>query len=91
MSRRVQVALVGLVCFLLGWVVAQQLPLVHAQTVTPKSPTWLHGLDLRVRKGGQKDFDEKTPKYGVEVFRDDNNGNLVYISETGSIAVVPAR
>ena len=26
-----------------------------------------------------------------ELYRDDNNNNLVYVSETGSIAVVPAK
>jgi hypothetical protein len=56
-----------------------------------KSPEWLHGLDLKVRKGGQKDFDGQTKSYGVEVFRDENNGNLLYISETGSLALVPGK
>ncbi|MFN4260768.1 MAG: hypothetical protein ACK4RK_15835 [Gemmataceae bacterium] len=90
MSKRMQLALIGLACFVLGALLAPELPFVHAQQGA-KSPTWLHGLDLRVRKGGQKDFDKDTPKYGVEVFRDENNKNLVYISETGSIAVVPAK
>lgn len=93
MSKRVQLTLVGLVCFLFGCLVAQNLPYVYALQ-DAKAPKWMHGLDLRVRKGGVKDFTDdpaKTPKYGVEVFRDENNGNLVYISETGSIAVVPAK
>jgi hypothetical protein len=90
MSKRTQVGLIGLICFLCGWIVAQHMPSVYAQADT-KGPKWLHGLDLRVRKGGTPDFDSKTPKFGVEVFRDENNGNLIYISETGSIAVVPAK
>ncbi len=53
-----------------------------------KEPTWTHGMELWVRKAGERDFNKDTKKYGVEVFRDENNGNLVYISETGSIAVV---
>ncbi len=56
-----------------------------------KSPKWSHGLDLRVRKGGELDFTDKTTKFGVEVYRDENNGLLVYISETGSVAVVPGN
>ncbi len=56
-----------------------------------KAPVWLHGLDLKVRKGGQKDFDGTTKTYGLEVFHDENNGNLIYISETGSISVVPNK
>jgi hypothetical protein len=54
----------------------------------PKEPAWTHGMELWVRKAGERDFNQDTKKYGVEVFRDENNGNLVYISETGSIAVV---
>jgi hypothetical protein len=56
-----------------------------------KAPEWLHGLDLKVRKGGQKDFDGQTKSYGLEVFRDENNGNLLYISETGNLAIVPGK
>ena len=55
---------------------------------TIKAPTWRHGMELRVRKAGEPDFNKETKKFGIEVFRDENNGNLIYISETGSIAVV---
>lgn len=53
-----------------------------------KGPKWSHGLMLRARKGDEPDFTKDTKKYGVEVFVDENNGNLIYISENGSIAVV---
>jgi hypothetical protein len=53
-----------------------------------KAPEWKHGMELSVRKAGEKDFNKDTKKYGIEVFSDENNGNLVYVSETGSIAVV---
>jgi hypothetical protein len=89
MSKRVQVGLIAVVCFLLGWIGAQQLPFAQAQEA--KRPSWLHGLDLKARKGGEKDFTKDTKVYGIEVFKDENNGNLIYISETGSIAVVPAK
>ncbi len=46
---------------------------------------------LRVRKAGEPDFNDKTPKIGVETFLDPNNGNIVYISQSGSIAVLPAK
>jgi hypothetical protein len=52
-----------------------------------KAPDWKRGMEMSVRKAGEKDFNKETKKYGVEVFSDENNGNLVYISETGSIAV----
>lgn len=91
MSKPVQFMLVGLFCFLLG-AVAAQLPFVRAQdAVKAKAPEWKHGMELRVRKQGEPDFNKDTKKYGIEVFRDENNGNLIYISETGSIAVVPGK
>jgi hypothetical protein len=43
---------------------------------------------LRARKGDEPDFTKDTKRYGVEVFVDENNGNLIYISETGDISVV---
>jgi hypothetical protein len=89
MSNRMQLILVGLVCFLLGCLVMPHLPFAQAQDA--KAPKWLHGLEFRVRKAGQPDFNKDTPKFGIEVFRDENNGNTVYISETGSIAVVPGK
>ncbi|HEX3150775.1 MAG TPA: hypothetical protein VHR66_22040 [Gemmataceae bacterium] len=61
-------------------------PLVFAEDA--KGPKWTHGLMLRARKGDEPDFSKDTKKFGVEVFVDENNGNLIYISETGSISVV---
>lgn len=55
-----------------------------------KAPQWLHGLDLHVRKFGEKFFAPTTPKVGVEIFRDAFNGNLILLTETGNLAVVPA-
>lgn len=91
MSKRVQMFLVGMVCFLAGLLLMPHLPFVRAQENKAKAPEWLHGMELRVRKAGEPDFNKDTKKYGIEVFRDENNGNLVYISENGSIAVVPAK
>ena len=53
-----------------------------------KKPEWSHGLMLKARKGDEDNFTKDTKRYGVEVFTDTNNNNLIYISETGSIAVV---
>lgn len=89
MSKRVQLLLVGLFCFLVG-ALTMHLPFVQGQEGKAKAPDWKHGMELRVRKAGEADFNKETKKFGIEVFRDDNNGNLIYISETGSIAVVPA-
>ncbi len=67
------------------------MPYVHAQQPGPKEPKWLHGMNLSARKSSEGNFTEKTQKFGIEVFRDENNGNLIYISESGSIAVVPGK
>src|SRR5438094_641846 len=85
MSKLWQVALgAGLCCAL-----AAVAPFgARAQGDKAKEPEWKHGMELRVRKAGEKDFNKDTKKYGVEVFLDANNNNLVYVSETGSLAVV---
>jgi hypothetical protein len=50
-----------------------------------------HGLTLRVRKAGDKDWDKVTTKsYGIDVFEDLNNQNVIYVSETGAICVLPS-
>jgi hypothetical protein len=54
-----------------------------------KAPSWLHGLDLAVRRADEPQFTKETKRYGVEVFRDESNGNLVFICENGSLAVTP--
>src|SRR5262249_3295846 len=55
-----------------------------------KRPTWTHGLGLPVRKAGEKDFTDATRKWGIEVFKDEKAGNLIYIAENGNLAIVPA-
>jgi hypothetical protein len=89
MSKRTQLLVVGLICFLTG-ALTMHLPFVHAQDDKGKVPVWRHGIELRVRKSGETEFGKDTKRYGIEVFQDENNGNLIYLSETGSIAVVPA-
>jgi hypothetical protein len=56
-----------------------------------KNPKWLHAMDVKVRKAGEKDFTKDTKKVGIEVYRDENNGNVVYISEAGSIGVSASK
>jgi len=56
-----------------------------------KSVTWKAAMNLKVRKGGEKAFNKDTKKFGIEVFVDNRTGNLVYVSETGSIAVLPKQ
>jgi hypothetical protein len=59
---------------------------VKAPTSNVKEPRWTHGLNVKARKFGEKDFSDKTEVFGAEVFRDDNIGATIYIGETGVIA-----
>ena len=52
-----------------------------------KEPKWLYGRSFRVRKANEADFNDMTQKFGAEVYQDENSGNLVYITETGTLAV----
>jgi hypothetical protein len=55
-----------------------------------EAPQWLHSFDLKCRRGGEKEWNKDTPQFGIEVYKDKNNGNLIYICETGSVAIIPA-
>jgi hypothetical protein len=79
--------LLGSAAFLGGFLFAE-LGRDYLYAQEAKGPKWTHGLMLRARKGDEADFSKDTKKYGVEVFVDENNGNLIYISESGSISVV---
>lgn len=89
MTRRTAAG-VALATFMLGGLAAHFLTPVYAQGEV-KAPTWKYGLNTRVRKGDEKSFDANTRKIGLEVYKDENTGNWIYISETGSIAVVPGK
>jgi hypothetical protein len=62
-------------------------------TVVPtgkaKPPAWLYSCNLKVRKAGPQP--DQFASFWVEVYRDENNGNLIYLSETGSLAVVAGK
>jgi hypothetical protein len=64
---------------------------LKAPTANVKEPNWTHGLNVKVRTFGEKDFSDKTKVYGAEVFRDENVGTFLYICETGSISAAPAK
>ena len=58
----------------------------QAQPAKPKEPLWTHAFDLMARKFGEADFNDKTQKFGVEAFKDNNNNVGIYISQVGSLA-----
>ena len=60
-----------------------------SKDIAPKTdPQYLHGLDLKCRKASEFAFTKETRLFGVEAYYDGNTGNLIFISETGSIGVV---
>ncbi len=92
MSKRVQIVLVALVCFLCGLLLAPHLPFVRAdEKKEVKAPTWQYGFNVKSRKASEYDFNKDTTKFGIEVYKDEENGNIIYVSQTGSIAVMPAK
>src|SRR5262249_46050152 len=56
-----------------------------------KDPEWSHGLEVKVRKAGEKEFSDTTKKVSLEVYKDENTKQLIYITDAGAIAVVDAR
>ena len=89
MTRRASAGMAA-VAFILGGIASQFVPPVLAQA-DAKAPTWRYGINARVRLADETSFNKETKKYGIEVFQDETTGNLIYISETGSIAVAPKR
>lgn len=68
---------------------AKGVPDKAPETKDVKKPTPLYGLEAKVRKFDELEF-TNAQKIGIEVFKDENTGTLIYISENGSIAAVPA-
>lgn len=50
-----------------------------------KEPQFQYGLKLKVRKPGEDNF-EKAKAFGLEAYKDNNTGGLVYITDAGMIA-----
>jgi hypothetical protein len=99
-SRWHALVFVLVVAALVGWGAGSS-ALQEATTASQKAPTpsgsedgippkFLHGHDLKVRPGGEKDFNEKTPRIGVELYHDVARNVVLAISEKGWIAAVPA-
>src|SRR5437899_4465069 len=77
--------------FVLGGVAVHLALPLYAQAPRVKDPKWQYGLSFQVRAATEQNFTAATKKHGVEVYRDENNGNLIYVSDTGSIAVVAGK
>lgn len=74
-----------------GQLAAGPAPAMAPEADKIKAPKPLYGLTCRVRKADEPDFvADKTAKFGIEVFKDENTGGLIYISESGSLAIAPA-
>jgi hypothetical protein len=71
--------------------VAQAPANIKAPTANAKEPSWTHGLNVRCRKYGEKEFTDKTQAFGAEVFVDENVGAILYINEKGNITTVSSK
>ena len=54
-----------------------------------KTCKWLTAHDLNCRKAGEAEFTQKTKKWGVELFQDRGTNRLLYVCESGSVALAP--
>jgi hypothetical protein len=91
MKKQAGMAAVAVAAFIVGAATVGFLPHVNAQDSEVKKPKWHYGLSLMVRKADEPNFGKDTKRVGIEMFKDENNGNIIYVSETGSIAVLPAK
>lgn len=64
-------------------------PLAEGKKTLP--PNALYGLVLPVRKAGEREVTDKSPRIAIEVFEDPNTGAMLYISEAGYIAAAPNK
>lgn len=64
-------------------------PLADGKKTLP--PKALYGLVLPVRKAGETEVTEKSPRIPIEVFEDPNTGIMLYITDTGFIAIAPNK
>src|ERR1700733_7200794 len=87
MFRIAPLSVTCLVPAVLGLLAACLCAPVQAQQ-KPKELQWTHAFDLACRKLGQDKFTKDTQKFGVEALRDNNNELGLYVSQTGSLAVV---
>ena len=91
MKKQAGLVAVAVAAFIGGAATVNIMPRVYAQETEVKKPKWHYGLSLMVRKADEPNFTKDTKKIGIEMFKDENNGNIIYVSETGSIAVLPAK
>ena len=64
---------------------------LQAPTANAKQPAYSHGLNMRRRKFGEKEFTDQTRAFGAEVFRDENLNVTIYVNELGKIAVTTVK
>ena len=78
--------------FAAGMATSQLLPQSQAwQETKPKAPEWKASSVVAVRKAGENEGGAQTKRVGIEVFKDEATNVWLFVSETGDIAVAPAR
>ena len=89
MAKRVHLLAAGVLLFLAVAVLSP--PGAAADEPAGQGPVFKHGLELRMRRAGEPDFNDKTKKVGVEFFLDGADGNGVYVGDAGDLATVAAK
>src|SRR5580765_8244349 len=56
-----------------------------------KGPAWLTGLDMPTRKAGVLKWEKGTKVHSMEVFRDPNTDNWLYITDAGNVAAANGK
>src|SRR5947209_518247 len=84
MNVRVRVLVNGVVGLLLAGLAAGGAAPAYGQK--PKARQWAYAFDLSCRKFGEQEFTKDTKTYSLEVFRDGNTGNWLYVTEAGKLA-----
>src|SRR5206468_1729430 len=67
------------------------LPQGAAWPQRPKEIAWTHAFDLAARRFGEKEFSKDTQVNALEIFKDVNTDNWVFITEKGLVAAAPVR
>jgi len=57
----------------------------------PADPRWLYRLQLKVRPSGETDFIRNYIRVNVEVYLHEPAGHLIYVAQSGAIAVVETK
>ena len=83
MKKQAGMLAVAVAAFVVGAAVVQWLHVFMARNVNVKKPVWQQGMSVMRPQAASRHSRRTSKRIGIEVYKDDNNGNLIYVSETG--------